>query len=241
MKIDVLTLFPEMLESPLQSSILKRAQQGGQVRVGVHDIREHAHDKHRTVDDRPFGGGPGMVMKCEPLVECLEAVQELEPEKGRVIYLTPEGARFDQARALEFAKLPRLIFVSGHYEGIDERVREGWIDEELSIGDYVLTNGTIAALVVIDAVVRLLPGVLGNEDSARMDSFGPESALEGPQYTRPEEFRGKKVPEILMTGNHAAIAVWRKEQAARRTLERRKDLLASEKLEGICDERDRQN
>ena len=227
-----------MLESPLQSSILKRAQQGGQVRIAVHDIRDHAHDRHRTVDDRPFGGGPGMVMKCEPLVECLEAVRGLEPEKGRVVYLTPEGCRFDQARALEYAKLPRLIFVSGHYEGIDERVREGWIDEELSIGDYVLTNGTIAALVVIDAVVRLLPGVLGNEESARMDSFGAEALLEGPQYTRPEDFRGMKVPDILMTGNHAAIAAWRREQASRRTLERRKDLLESRKSEGMCNESD---
>jgi tRNA (guanine37-N1)-methyltransferase len=224
-KIDVLTLFPEMLEGPLTTSIISRAQRGGQVRIEVHDIRDFAHDKHRTVDDRPFGGGPGMVMKCEPLVECIETVQQQEAVKGKVVYLTPEGAKFNQAKALEYSKLERLIFVSGHYEGVDERVREGWVDEELSIGDYVLSNGTIAALIVIDAIVRLLPGVLGNEESAQMDSFGADSLLEGPQYTRPEEFKGMKVPEILLTGNHAAISAWRKEQAARRTLERRKDLI----------------
>ncbi|MDR1144921.1 MAG: tRNA (guanosine(37)-N1)-methyltransferase TrmD [Verrucomicrobiales bacterium] len=229
MKIDVLTLFPEMLAGPLQASIVSRAQRGGQVRIDVHDIRDYAHAKHRTVDDRPFGGGPGMVMKCEPLVECIESVQTRETVRGRVVYLTPEGVKFDQVKALEYSKLERLIFVSGHYEGVDERVREGWIDEELSIGDYVLSNGTIAALIVIDAVVRLLPGVLGNEASAQMDSFGADALLEGPQYTRPEEFRGRKVPEILLTGHHAAISAWRKEQAARRTSERRKDLLEKSK------------
>ncbi|MDR1303923.1 MAG: tRNA (guanosine(37)-N1)-methyltransferase TrmD [Verrucomicrobiales bacterium] len=229
MKIDVLTLFPEMLAGPLQASIVSRAQRGGQVRIDVHDIRDYARAKHRTVDDRPFGGGPGMVMKCEPLVECIESVQTREAVRGRVVYLTPEGVKFDQAKALAYSRLERLIFVSGHYEGVDERVREGWIDEELSIGDYVLSNGTIAALIVIDAVVRLLPGVLGNEASAQMDSFGADALLEGPQYTRPEEFRGRKVPEILLTGHHAAISAWRKEQAARRTSERRKDLLEKSK------------
>ena len=225
MKIDVLTLFPEMLAGSLQSSILKRAQQSGRVSIRVRDIRDYAHDKHRSVDDRPFGGGPGMVMKCEPLVEAIETTRGLEAEPGRVIYLTPEGRRFNQRVAEEYAGCERLIFVSGHYEGIDERVREGWIDEELSIGDFVLTNGTIAALVVIDAVVRLLPGVLGNGDSAKTESFGEQSLLEGPQYTRPEEFRGRKVPAVLLNGNHAEIEVWRREQSARRTQERRKDLL----------------
>jgi tRNA (guanine37-N1)-methyltransferase len=224
-KIDVLTLFPEMLAGPLTVSIVHRAQRAGVVRIGVHDIRDYAHDKHRTVDDRPFGGGPGMVMKCAPLVACIESVQAREAVRGRVVYLTPEGAKFDQAKALEYSKLERLLFVSGHYEGVDERVRVGWVDEELSVGDYVLSNGTIAALLVIDAVVRLLPGALGNEDSARMDSFSAGELLEGPQYTRPEDFRGMKVPGILLTGNHAAISAWRKEQAARRTLERRKDLI----------------
>jgi tRNA (guanine37-N1)-methyltransferase len=220
-KIDVLTLFPEMLESPLGTSILDRAQKQNLVSVRQINIRDFAKDKHRTVDDRPFGGGPGMVMKCEPLVEAIEHTRSLEPEPGRVIYLTPEGRKFDQAVARRLALEPRLIFVSGHYEGIDERVREGWIDEELSIGDYVLTNGTIAALIVMDAVIRLIPGVLGNDESSQTESFALEEELEGPQYTRPAEFRGKAVPDILMQGNHAAIAAWRKEQAGKRTRERR--------------------
>jgi tRNA (guanine37-N1)-methyltransferase len=230
-KIDVLTLFPEMLAGPLAVSMVKRARRAGLVRIDVHDIRDFARDRHRTVDDRPFGGGPGMVLKCAPLVECIESVQAREAVKGRVVYLTPEGAKFDQAKALEYSKLERLLFVSGHYEGVDERVRAGWVDEELSVGDYVLSNGTIAALLVIDAVVRLLPGALGNEESARSDSFGADALLEGPQYTRPEDFRGMKVPGILLTGHHAAISAWRKEQAARRTLERRKDLIEKSKTE----------
>ncbi|MDX6765988.1 MAG: tRNA (guanosine(37)-N1)-methyltransferase TrmD [Candidatus Methylacidiphilales bacterium] len=231
MKIDVLTLFPEMMEGPLRTSILQRAQKAGQAVIRVHNIRDQAHDRHRTVDDRPYGGGPGMVMMCEPLVSAIEAVRTLEAEPARVIYLTPEGKVFDQAKAVELAALPRLVLVSGHYEGIDERVREGWIDEEISIGDYVLTNGTLPALVVIDAVVRLLPGVLGNEESAETESFSAD-LLEGPQYTRPVEFRGKKVPEILLTGNHAAIATWRHEQAERRTRERRMDLLEQRNEKG---------
>lgn len=215
-----------MLQGVLESSILHRAQKQGALRVRVHDLRAYARDRHRTVDDRPFGGGPGMVMKCEPLVEAIEAIQGLEEGRARVIYLTPEGRKFGQAVARELSARPRLLLISGHYEGIDERVREGWIDEEISIGDYVLTNGTLAGMVVVDAVARLLPGVLGNEESSETESFGSESLLEGPQYTRPVEFRGKKVPEILMTGNHAAIAAWRKEQAEKRTRERRSDLLA---------------
>jgi tRNA (guanine37-N1)-methyltransferase len=220
-KIDVLTLFPEMLESPLGTSILDRAQKQNLVSVRQINIRDFARDKHRTVDDRPFGGGPGMVMKCEPLVEAIEHTRSLEAEPGRVIYMTPEGGKFDQAVAKRLSAEPRLIFVSGHYEGIDERVREGWIDEELSIGDYVLTNGTIAALIVMDAVIRLIPGVLGNDESSQTESFALEEELEGPQYTRPAEFRGKAVPDILLQGNHAAIAAWRKEQAGKRTRERR--------------------
>ncbi len=223
MKIDVLTLFPEMLDGVIRSSILQRACSSGKVEIGVTDIREFAQDKHRTVDDRPFGGGPGMVMKCEPLVDAIEAARKPDL-KSRVIYMTPEGAQFDQAKAEALSQEEHLIFVSGHYEGIDERVREGWIDEELSIGDYVLTNGTIAAAVVIDAVIRLLPGVLGNETSAEAESFS-SGLLEGPQYTRPEVFRGKEVPGILKTGNHAAIRKWRHEQALERTRQRRKDLL----------------
>lgn len=231
MKIDVLTLFPEMMEGPLRTSILQRAQKAGQAVIRTHNIRDHAHDKHRTVDDRPYGGGPGMVMMCEPLVAAIEAAEKLEAEPAWVVYLTPEGSVFNQAKASELAHRPRLILISGHYEGIDERVREEWVDEEISIGDYVLTNGTLPALVVIDAVVRLLPGVLGNDESAGKDSFSAD-LLEGPQYTRPVEYRGKKVPEILLTGNHAAIAAWRNEQAERRTRERRMDLMEQRNEKG---------
>jgi tRNA (guanine37-N1)-methyltransferase len=223
--IDVLTLFPSMMEGPLSASIVDRAQKQGQVRIRVHDLRDYTHDRHRTVDDRPFGGGPGMVMKCEPLVEAIEAIQALGPERAHTVYMTPEGKKFDQAGARALSQRSRVLIISGHYEGIDERVREGWIDEEVSIGDYVLTNGTLPALVVIDAAVRLVPGVLGNAESSGNDSFGEDRLLEGPQYTRPVEFRGRGVPEILLTGNHAAIAAWRKEQAQKRTLERRADLL----------------
>jgi len=230
-KIDVLTLFPEMMEGPLRTSIIQRAQKAGQAVIRTHNIRDHAHDKHRTVDDRPYGGGPGMVMMCEPLVAAIEAAEKLEAEPAWVVYLTPEGSVFNQAKASELARRPRLILISGHYEGIDERVREEWVDEEISIGDYVLTNGTLPALVVIDAVVRLLPGVLGNDESAGKDSFSAD-LLEGPQYTRPVEYRGKKVPEILLTGNHAAIAAWRNEQAERRTRERRMDLMEQRNEKG---------
>lgn len=220
-----------MMEGPLRTSILQRAQKAGQAVIRTHNIRDHAHDKHRTVDDRPYGGGPGMVMMCEPLVAAIEAAEKLEAEPAWVVYLTPEGSVFNQAKASELARKPRLILISGHYEGIDERVREEWVDEEISIGDYVLTNGTLPALVVIDAVVRLLPGVLGNDESAGKDSFSAD-LLEGPQYTRPVEYRGKKVPEILLTGNHAAIAAWRNEQAERRTRERRRDLLEQRNEKG---------
>jgi len=222
--IDVLSLFPEMMESPLQASILHRAQASGKAAIRRHNIRDYTHDKHRTVDDRPYGGGPGMVMMCEPLVEAIETVQAMEPAPAHVIFMTPEGTPFTQARAQALSRLPRLLILSGHYEGIDERVRQGWVHEELSIGDYVLTNGTLPALVVIDAVVRLLPGVLGNEDSAGSESFSSE-LLEGPQYTRPVEFRGRRVPDILLSGNHAAISAWRHEQARTRTRQRRQDLL----------------
>lgn len=213
-----------MLEGVLHSSILDRARKAGAVDIRVIDIRDFARDRHRTVDDRPFGGGPGMVMKCEPLVE---AIESLRGEGSRVIYLTPEGERFQQAKAAELSADHHLIFVSGHYEGIDERVREGWIDMELSIGDYVLTNGTLAAAVVMDAVVRLLPGVLGNEESSQSESFS-DGLLEGPQYTRPDTFRGMTVPEVLKTGNHEAIRQWRSERARQRTRERRPDILGKD-------------
>ncbi|MFZ5805893.1 MAG: tRNA (guanosine(37)-N1)-methyltransferase TrmD [Verrucomicrobiota bacterium] len=227
MRIDILTLFPAILDGALQSSILARAQKTGAVKIHVHQLRDYAHDKHKTVDDRPFGGGPGMVMKCEPLVEAIEAIQAMDEQKAKVIYLTPQGKTLKQPMAVKLSKEKRLLLVSGHYEGIDDRVREGgWIDEEISIGDYVLTNGTIAALVLMDCVVRLLPGTLGNEDSASSDSFGIEGGwLEGPQYTRPEIFQNLKVPEILLSGHHAEIENWRREKALERTLNRRSDLI----------------
>jgi tRNA (guanine37-N1)-methyltransferase len=217
-RIEFLTLFPEMLEGPLGSSILRRAQKSGLVDFRVHQLRDYARDRHRVVDDRPFGGGPGMILKCGPLVEAIEAIQQMGPERARVIYLTPQGRMFRQSRAVELSREKRLLLVSGHYEGIDERVRlGGWIDEELSIGEYVLTNGTIPALVVADAVTRLIPGVLGNEDSAEQESFMGDGNLDWPQFTRPEDFRGLKVPEVLLSGNHAAIAEWRAMMARERT------------------------
>jgi len=221
MKIDVLTLFPAMFAGPLDESIVKRAREAGRLDLAIHNLRDYAHDRHRTVDDRPFGGGPGMLLKPEPL---FEAVESLMREGTRVILLSPAGRPFSQAIARELAGLEHLLLVSGHYEGFDERVREQLADDELSIGDYVLTNGALPAMVIIDAVTRLLPGVLGDEDSAREESFS-QGLLEYPQYTRPAEFRRLKVPEVLLSGNHAEIARWRAEQAERRTKERRPDLL----------------
>ena len=230
MKIDLLTLFPATAHGVLAESILGRAQRAGFVEIRVHQLRDYAKDKHHTVDDRPFGGGPGMVMKAEPLVDAIEHLRGEGEDRARVIYLTPEGVRLDQAKVRQLGQNHRrLLLVSGHYEGIDERVREGWIDEEISVGDYVLSNGTLPALTLIDALVRLIPGVLGNEASAGGDSFEGEGLLEGPQYTRPEEFRGRKVPEILLSGHHAEIQKWQKSQAFARTQERRGDLLEEKK------------
>ena len=234
MKIDLLTLFPAMANGVLAESILGRAQRAGLVEIRVHQIRDYAKDKHHTVDDRPFGGGPGMVMKAEPLVDAIEHLRGEGQDRAQVIYVTPEGARLDQAKVVQLGREHRhLLLISGHYEGIDERVREGWIDEEISVGDYVLSNGTLPALTLIDAMVRLIPGVLGNDASAGGDSFGEEGLLEGPQYTRPEEFRGRKVPEILLSGHHAEISKWQKSQALARTRERRGDLLGDKKQAGF--------
>jgi tRNA (guanine37-N1)-methyltransferase len=220
-KIDVLTLFPAMFAGPLDESIIKRAREAGLLDLKIHQLRDYAHDRHRTVDDRPFGGGPGMLLKPEPI---FEAVESLASAQARVVLLSPSGRTFDQAIAHELAKAEHLVLVSGHYEGFDERVRENLADDELSIGDYVLTNGALPVMVVIDAVTRLLPGVLGDESSAVEESFS-HGLLEYPQFTRPAEFRGMKVPEVLLSGNHAAIARWRAEQARLRTSERRPDLL----------------
>lgn len=221
MKIDVLTLFPAMFAGPLDESIVKRARRGGHLDLTIHNLRDYAHDRHKTVDDRPFGGGPGMLLKPEPIFEAVEA---LGRERTRVILLSPSGRTFNQAIARELALCDDLLLVSGHYEGFDERVREQLADDELSIGDYVLTNGALPAMVIIDALTRLLPGVLGDDQSAQEESFS-HGLLEYPQYTRPAEFRGLKVPEVLISGNHAEIARWRAAQAQQRTRERRPDLL----------------
>jgi len=221
MKIDVLTLFPAMFAGPLDESIIKRARESGRLDLTTHNLRDYAHDRHRTVDDRPFGGGPGMLLKPEPL---FEAVEGLAREQTRVILLSPAGRKFSQAIARELAGFEHLLLVSGHYEGFDERVRDQLADDELSIGDYVLTNGALPAMVIVDAVTRLLPGVLGDDESAQEESFN-HGLLEYPQYTRPAEFRGLKVPDVLLSGNHAEIARWRAEQARLRTQERRPDLL----------------
>jgi tRNA (guanine37-N1)-methyltransferase len=221
MKIDVLTLFPEMFAGPLDVSIVARARKNGLLDLRVHNLRDWTHDRHKTVDDRPFGGGAGMVMKPEPLFEAVEA---LGGERTHVILLGPAGRPFTQAIARELAQREQVILICGSYEGVDERVREGLVDDELSIGDYVLTNGGLPAMVVIDAVTRLLPGALGDEQSAADESFS-HGLLEYPHYTRPAEFRGMKVPEVLLSGHHAEIEKWRAAQARRRTAERRPDLL----------------
>ena len=221
MKIDVLTLFPGMFPGPLDESIIKRACESGRLRLGIRDLRDYTHDRHRKVDDRPFGGGPGMLMKPEPLFEAVEA---LRGEKTRVILTSPAGRPFRQEIAQELAGEEHLLLVCGSYEGFDERVRECLADDELSIGDYVLTNGALPAMVIIDAVTRLLPGVLGDDESSVDESFS-DGLLEYPQYTRPAEFRGMSVPEVLLSGDHAAIERWRREQARMRTGQRRPVLL----------------
>ena len=221
MRIEVLTLFPGMFVGPLDESIIKRAREKGLLDLRIHYLRDYTHDRHKTVDDRPFGGGPGMLLKPEPI---FEAVEKLTRENTRVILLSPAGRTFNQAIARELAQVDDMLLISGHYEGFDERVRECLADDELSIGDYVLTNGALPAMVIVDAVTRLLPGVLGDDESSHEESFS-HGLLEYPQYTRPAEFRGMKVPEVLLSGNHAQIARWRSEESARRTKERRPDLL----------------
>ncbi len=221
MKIDVLTLFPAMFAGPLDESIIQRARDRGVLALGIVNLRDYTHDRHKTVDDRPFGGGPGMLLKPEPL---FEAVEQLSGEKTRVILLSPSGRKFDQAIARELAGQEHLLLVCGSYEGFDERIREHLADDELSIGDYVLTNGALPAMVIIDTVTRLLPGVLGDDESASDESFSA-GLLEYPQYTRPAEFRGMRVPDVLLSGHHAEIAKWRAEQARARTAAVRPDLI----------------
>jgi len=226
MRIDILTLFPEMFESPLSCSILKRAQEKALVDIVLTNIRDFAADSYNKVDDKPYGGGAGMVMMPQPLFDCFEYVEKLQPKTGRIILLTPQGKKFDQAKAVELSAEKRLILISGRYEGFDERIRIGLGAEQISIGDYVLSGGELAAMVIIDAVVRLLAGALGDENSAKDDSFS-EGLLEYPQYTRPEVFRDMKVPDVLLSGDHAKIARWRRQQALERTKKHRPDLLDS--------------
>ena len=222
MRVDILTIFPEMCRLPLGESMMKRAQEAGLAEVQVHDLRDWTTDKHSKVDDEPYGGGPGMVMKAEPF---FAAVEELRRADSTVVLLTPQGKRLEQALVREFSTCGHLILLCGHYEGVDHRVVEGLVDIEVSIGDYILTNGAIAAVVLTDAVVRLLPGVLGDERSPQQESFTDPQLLEAPQYTRPAEFRGMTVPDVLLSGHHGKVEKWREMRARERTVENRPDLL----------------
>ena len=229
MRFDVVTIFPEMFPGYLGQSLLNKAILDGLVHVTIHDLRNWTKDKHKSVDDRPFGGGPGMVIKVEPVVECVEEIQNEASETGHVVLLTPQGRRLDQRTVEELAAKPRLVMLCGRYEGFDQRVIDILQPDEISIGDFVLNGGEVAAMVLIDAVVRLIPGVLGDERSNREDSFSTGNRfLEGAQYTRPREYRGHTVPEILLSGDHERIARWRREQSYQRTKQRRGDLLDNE-------------
>ncbi|MDZ7620332.1 MAG: tRNA (guanosine(37)-N1)-methyltransferase TrmD [Patescibacteria group bacterium] len=227
MRFDVLTLFPEMFTSYLGQGILKLAIERGLVEVCLHNIRDWTFDRHHSVDDRPFGGGPGMVMKAEPVIDCVEAVRGTAADVGHLVMLTPQGRRLSQPVVEQLAKHRRVLLLCGRYEGFDERIRMILQPDELSIGDYILNGGEVAAMVMIDAMIRLEPGVLGDEDSSQFDSFsGGRSGLEFAQYTRPRDYRGLAVPDVLLSGNHEAIARWREQDAQQRTRERRPDLAA---------------
>ena len=230
MQIHILTLFPDMFQAFLPHSIMKRAVEKKAVRIFVHDLRDYTHDKHRTCDDRPFGGGPGMLMKPEPIFEAVDKLfgGKKFGKKTRFIYLSPQGKRFDQAMARSFAGAEELVFLCGHYEGVDQRVIDELVTDEVSIGDYVLTQGELPAMVLTDAVVRLLPGVLGCSQSKEFESF-TSNLLEYPQYTRPAVYRGMAVPSVLLSGDHPRIAQWRHKQAHHRTSKRRPDLLSKKK------------
>ena len=230
MRIDVVTIFPRMVEAPLADGIVARASEAGLVELHVHDLRDHTADRHRTVDDAPFGGGPGMVMKAEPFARALETIRaEAGPAREAVVLLSPRGRRFDQETAGRFAALERLVLLCGRYEGIDERVAETLATEELSLGDFVLTGGETAALAVVEATVRLVPGALGDSGSAADDSF-TDGLLDWPHYTRPAEWRGVAVPEVLLSGDHESIRRWRRREALRATRERRPELLERARL-----------
>jgi tRNA (guanine37-N1)-methyltransferase len=226
----ILTIFPEFFHGPLDHGIIHRARESGRIGIEVHDLRRWTHDRHRTVDDRPFGGGEGMVLKPGPLFEAVESIWPERDSSQRVILLSAQGRKFDQARARELAGMKELLLICGRYEGVDERVAQHLADEELSIGDFVLSGGELAAAVVIDVVARLQEGVLGNQDSAVFESFGEEGLLDCPQYTRPAEFRGWKVPETLLGGNHEEIRKWRRSAALDKTARLRPDLVEALEL-----------
>jgi tRNA (guanine37-N1)-methyltransferase len=229
MRFDVCTLFPGIFSGFLGESLLNKAIAAGLVNVQLHDIRQWSQDKHQKVDDRPYGGGPGMVLMVEPVVACVESVQAAAETAGSLILLSPQGRKLDQALVEDLAGRQRLVLLCGRYEGFDQRVSEILQPEEISIGDYILNGGEVAAMAIIEAVIRLIPGVLGHDESSRRDSFSTaERWLEGPQYTRPREFRGRAAPEVLLSGNHEAIARWRQEQSWLKTTKHRSDLLAKE-------------
>ncbi len=230
MRFDVITIFPRLFDGPLGEGIVRRAIERGLVDVRVHDLRDHTADRHRTVDDVPFGGGPGMVFKPEPLFRAVESVAGDGPAPDAVVLTSPQGRRFCQADAVRLAGLGRVVIICGRYEGVDERVRQALVTEELSIGDYVVSGGELPALVVVDAVVRLLPGAVGDEESVQAESF-TRGLLDYPHFTRPAEFRGLRVPDVLLSGHHAEIKRWRLREAVRRTLDRRPDLLDGAELD----------
>ena len=230
MKADILTIFPRMVEAALSEGVVARAREAGIVDVVVRDLRDYTDDRHRTVDDVPYGGGPGMVMKPAPIFAAVDAIRRTRGEPSAVVLMTPQGRRFTHAEAERLSRLERLVVICGRYEGVDERVADALVTDELSIGDYVLTGGELPALVVIDAVVRLVPGVVGDADSVAGDSF-VRGLLDCPHYTRPAVFRDRAVPDVLLSGHHAEIERWRRQQRVRRTLERRPDLLDRAKLD----------
>ena len=230
MKFHVLTIFPEFFRGPFEHGVVQRARETGLIEIQVHDLRQWTSDRHRTVDDRPFGGGEGMLLKAEPIFEAVEAIWPGRGEGRRVILLSAQGRKFNQARAREYSGCRELLLICGRYEGVDERVAEHLADEEISIGDYVLSGGELAAAVVVDAVARLKEGVLGNETSTVDESFGEQGLLDWPQYTRPAEFRGWKAPEVLLGGNHEEIRKWRRNAAREKTARLRPDLLNADEL-----------
>ncbi|MCX6138140.1 MAG: tRNA (guanosine(37)-N1)-methyltransferase TrmD [Ignavibacteriales bacterium] len=226
-RIDILSVVPRLLESPLNESILKRAQEKGLAEIVVHDIRDYTHDKHHIVDEPPYGGGAGMILKPEPIFECIESLAA-QRTYDEIIYVTADGEQFTQRMANQFSLAANIIILCGHYKGIDDRIRQKLITREISIGDYVLTGGELAGLVMTDAILRLVPGVIGDGESALTDSF-QDGLLDCPHYTRPPEFRGMKIPDVLLSGNHKDIALWREEQRKARTAERRRDLMEKKK------------